>query len=546
MACSGYPYFGVDDLPAMELLVRATVIDVDDRGFNAIIRVEEYYKGEGPPLLPIVRYPVALATGNAVRGYDTGCLYAGRGHRWQKGSQGYFGLRSNGDGTFTDEKYGTAHFYVWDGQITYQEGRTEGYAVEFDAPLVISEEDFIAGMLEVGGREAPVKPVIEEGVQRYPLMRYLMIATQTGTRYRVNPDRSVQQLPADAPIAISPDGAHSAFRVDESIHFEHIHLDGAGDHPHTAIVPGQDVLFSKDSSLAAVWNSTLLSVYAFSNQWRSDNGNKRMSVHFIASVGLTLSDGALPVVIWSDDSSTIAWQDDAGIWRWNLFEEAIETRAVALDETEAAVKLLDLSISGRYLRYSSSQGWTLFDSQTQATYSNALVSPDERFLIFADHVPDSRDRRRDSPYPCYPPLQQNCALHINIHQAAAVFPYQMELLGIAECDSQEVCAIAGVSWHFSVDEHQTGYIGGRNIDISTLNVRQIAYDPFYDRPAVLRGDYQIEFRFYHDHYFQEEKYLPYLDYLDLEDELDSPIASIQWGQPIFYDTFMLTATSYLP
>ena len=36
------------------------------------------------------------------------------------------------------------------------------------------------------------------------------------------------------------------------------------------------------------------------------------------------------------------------------------------------------------------------------------------------------------------------------------------------------------------------------------------------------------------------------DYLNLEGIVDSPIASIEWGQPIFYDTFMLTATEYLP
>lgn len=42
-ACSGYPYFGVEDLPTMELLVRATAIDADDRGHNAVLRIEEYY-----------------------------------------------------------------------------------------------------------------------------------------------------------------------------------------------------------------------------------------------------------------------------------------------------------------------------------------------------------------------------------------------------------------------------------------------------------------------------------------------------------------------
>ena len=78
------------------------------------------------------------------------------------------------------------------------------------------------------------------------------------------------------------------------------------------------------------------------------------------------------------------------------------------------------------------------------------------------------------------------------------------------------------------------------------DLRQIAYDPFYGHPAILRGDYQIELRFYSSRDFDEETKLPYLDYLDLEGVVDSPIASIEWGQPISYDTFMLTATEYLP
>ena len=52
-------------------------------------------------------------------------------------------------------------------------------------------------------------------VQRYPLMRYLMITTEKGARYQVNPDRSVMPLPSDAPIAVSPNGAHWAHRLDE-------------------------------------------------------------------------------------------------------------------------------------------------------------------------------------------------------------------------------------------------------------------------------------------------------------------------------------------
>ena len=215
MACSGYPYFGVDDLPTMELLVRATVIDADDRGYNAVIQVEEYYKGEGPRLLTVARYNVGLETGRGVRGYDTGCLYTGRGHEWRPGSTGYFGLYRSLIETYSDYYSGSAHFYIWDGQLTYQEGATEGYALEWDAPKTMSEEDFIAKLLEAGGRDAPVAPTID-GVVRYPLMRYLMITTENGTRYQVNPDRTVTPVLEDSAIAISPDDAHVVVRADES------------------------------------------------------------------------------------------------------------------------------------------------------------------------------------------------------------------------------------------------------------------------------------------------------------------------------------------
>ena len=86
-----------------------------------------------------------------------------------------------------------------------------------------------------------------------------------------------------------------------------------------------------------------------------------------------------------------------------------------------------------------------------------------------------------------------------------------------------------------------------------IDVRQIAYDPFYDQPAVLRGGYQIELDFIDSGLFEgwydideSGHWRASTDYLNLEGTVDSPIASIEWGQPIFYDTFMLTATEYLP
>lgn len=546
--CSGYPYFGVEDLPEMDLLVRATVIDADDRGYSAVIRVEEYYKGEGPQLLMVSRYNVGLETGRGVRGYDTGCLYDGRGHEWRPGSTGYFGLSRNLFETYTDEHYGSAHFYVYDGMITYQEGATEGFAMEWDQPKTISEEDFVAKLLEAGGRDQPVEPTTD-GVQRYPLMRYLMITTESGARYQVNPDRSVTKVETETAIAISPDDAHMVVRADEeTLAFYYVWPMGYTEEVIERLIqlPGKEAAFSNDSHMVAVWDESQLSVYVYRNKGRGNQGDwgAGMQMDLIASASLQSAEDVSAVVHWSADSSTIAWRDDTGIWRWNLYDDAAPVQVATGNDIEGAM-LLDLSASGRYIRYGSGAGWMLFDSVSEETFANALAAPGDRHLIFVNSETEPIDNWQDKEQ-CAPPLRENCAVYVGIRnaQSITVFPYTMELIGLIGCDQD--CYLAGVSWHPAIDSDNTGYSGGRYIGNYVSDLRQLAYDPVYDQPAILRGDFQIDLNYYDNYYLRDEDYSPYLDTLDLEGIVDSPIASIEWGQPIFYDTFMLTATEYLP
>ena len=545
MACSGGVEFQLEDLSSMDLIVKATVIDTDDRGFNAIIRVEDYYKGEGDQLLVIMRYPVGLETGNKVRGYATSCLYSGHGKQWQKGSQGYFGLNSNADGTFNDlVGWNSAHFYVWDGQITFDEGATTGYALEHNPFSIMSEADFLVALKDMGGHDEPLPPTIE-GKQVYPLMRFLNITSEKGTRYQVNPDRSVIQLPDSAPLAISPDGAHVAFKLDENtIAFQPIWTEYKYVDETSELLPqelmeenqkaGMYVRFSNDSNMVAVWDYAQLTVYLFGRQEFGYFGNQ-LHMREIVSINIAASTR----VIWSADSSTLAWEDTSGVWRWNLFEDA---EAMHLTESYS---LLDVSTYGRYVRVGQADEWTLYDTQTGETFANAISAPTEQFLIFvnSDETPINDWQSADD---CKPPLRETCAVYINPrydYETFSVFPYQMELFGIKGCSS-ESCDIGGVSWHPSIGENS--WRGDRYIYVFKAGVRQIIYDVFYDQVAILAGDYQIEFDFYPSDYFDLEARLAYLDYLNLEDEIDSPIASIEWGQAIFYDTFMLTGTQYLP
>ena len=83
--------------------------------------------------------------------------------------------------------------------------------------------------------------------------------------------------------------------------------------------------------------------------------------------------GLQPRVMWSADSTTLAWQDDSGIWRWNLFEEEQPKLVVA----EHDCYLIDISERGQHLRYGTARGWTLIDSRSGKRYANTLSAPGE-------------------------------------------------------------------------------------------------------------------------------------------------------------------------
>ena len=516
-ACTGRPYAAeMEDIDEFDLWVRATVIDRDDRGYNAILRAEEYYRGKGPRLLVVTRHLPALESVTVVRGYSNGCLGNGGGQRFSRGTSGYFGLKSNLDGTYTDWHFGSSHFVPLDGVIRYYED------YEWNE---IAEADFVDKLLKLGGGDAPVKPIFEE-VQRYPLMRYLSVTTENGTRYQVNPDRSVKPLSASAPVAMSPDGAHWAYRVDDNtLGFGRpFQRQGNPAVSYFHEITGHDLRFSGDSNMVAVWDSSQLSIYMFGIGGYGYQGGI-MRIDQIATIDLNTSGGSAPRVMWSADSTTLAWQDASGIWRWNLYAEEQPTR-IASDHD---CHLIDISSDGRYLRYGTVGHWTLLDSSTGKRYINALAAPGESVLVFVNSDDEPIPPMRDG-YDCRPPLQQDCALYIDTVVKPGemhIYPRKDGKFGLLFCEYGGLCDDRKYSWNRSALWH--GYYPW-DPEMDDERWRQYAYDPYYDQKAILYGDYRLDFETYLDwgftYGFASDRPL---DSVDLEDIADSPIASIEWG-----------------
>ena len=384
-------------------------------------------------------------------------------------------------------------------------------------------------------------------------MRYLLVKLEDGSLLHVNPDRSVTLLGDDDPIAISPDGAHTVYRENnDTLVFNYVWGEGfmPEDFRDQIKQPGHHAVFSPDSNIVAVWDDEHLAVYVYRDRGvpRERGWYPGMALERAAAIDLLVEESKDLALRWSADSSTIVWQDSRGIWHWNLFEEATPQMAPGVLNVEAN-KLVDVSRSGRYVSYRNGGEIRVYDSQTAALYRNAWVAPNESYINTGE---SSRDGEADDrPYTeCRAPMNENCANGPFRPDRSQIteFPYLMELLGWVNCSEDNRCDVYGSSWHPSTILTSAGFSGGRVITTILYDVRQIAYDPFYDQPAVLRGEYQIELDFIGSDLFEmwhdiDESSLARLGLSQSRRHVvDSPIASIEWGQPIFYDTFMLTAT----
>lgn len=535
-ACSGGTSpFQIERLPTTSVIVYGRAVEADDRGYNAVIEVERYYKGSGGRYLAVSRWTPGLQVGSGIRGYDVSCLYTGGGEQWQVGRYGYFALYKNADGTFTDTlSYGqaVAHFYV--------EGSTvvpvrSGYA----APT-FGVKEFERLLLDAGDYAIPYSPGKYKYVNDYPLMRFAILTTENGTHYRLNADRSITRLrPTLDPLAISPDGSHIAFRVDEdTVGLQYVFTEPIRN-PRQAEseyglaraplqrVEGNAVRFSSDSNLVAVWDEGQFSIYLFDNQKYFDYFAP-LRLQKVASAHIHSIGANQPLqLVWNADSTTVVYADARGVWRWNIFQEAQPAWIVPMD-VNAPLHVLDVSRSGQYIRYGVSQDWTLLDTLTGSTYENALATPDEANLIYVtpEETFGSWSDFETEPRPCVAPLATTCPFTIPRAPVTYAFWYRYDQIGLLSCYEQG-CYLTSHSWQLAVDYR---FSVSLRLDYFLPLVRQLAYDELYDTFIFVVDDYTLHLNSAMPYGMDEERAIT----LDLSDELDSPIGHVEWGQPIFY------------
>ena len=554
------------DIELAELVVSASIDYVDSTGRNAVLKVERYFKGSAGPYLALVTARPALYYADTTRDYDNSCLNLGPGGiKLNRGEHAYFALYANGDGAYgfsgaTMWRPGDVDRYGFDGPVA---GMVDFHIhwqsdLQVEAPLPIAEfEDLL---LRMTGREEPLPP--EAG--RYPLRRFLNITTESGKRYRLNPDFSVTWLDPDRwPIAISNDGSHVMFRLaEDELGLQYLALVkkevhwcptceplGSADFGAGALsvgsyryngwlepVKGWHAQFSPDSNFLAVQEGMRLVIYMFHNRERPGEGEQHgqlMGMDLVASqpVAWDPSSGE-EAMAWSADSTTIAFQDERGIWRWDLFEEA---RAQLLLAASKDVGLLNISRSGAYVRYEQGDSWYLLDAATGEIFERALATPDERNLIYIGQSfpkgvvtarPGRDSERRNEWRQCQAPLS-NCPIQmISRYTPFEFFEYQPGWIGLVSRGQIQL-----YPWYLAMEESHLRVAAGPPATIVAFD-----YDDIYDRPAIAYGEYAIGLQFsWNVGSSGRMRVTDDYDPVYLRRQLDSPIVDVEWGQPVFLD-----------
>ena len=537
LACSGGdPQFhSLTESLERDVFVRGIVVQTDERGNNGILKVETYLKGSGSQYLMLSRVAPALTAVHHKRGYDTGCLYGGEGDQLFLGQRAYYGLNRLSTGAYHD---GSSQYFV----PPHEWGIADGNAIFWDfdpdeepeSPPEIQRlpiAEFEAMIVERLGTEP-----MPAFTGRLPRQRLLEIKTESGQRYRLPLDNG-DPYPIENcdPICrvVSPDGSHYADLLEDGMiefgypyAFEYESYDTYGE--PIVNYEGEAVLFSPTSDHVLVWDDDTLTIYGF-YALRGSMYGAIMDVLPLTSIELN-GENIPRHAAWSEDGTTIAYADGDGLWVFDFFNSGEPTQMVTWDDIDQAMlSILEVSSTGRFVRFGTMERWSLYDTETGNILPNILVSPDEKNLIRLDDMtqrPSIPGTEDDSiELPCTVPLMPNCAGFAGIQG-------EVEIRSIEWESNHEI-----IIW-YCLPETTRCFIRQHDLrrppstrpvvnqDVVSDRGRQIiglAYDPLDDVLALVVDDTTIRMG----------EFSNSLE-IDLTDKLDSPIMDIEWGDSLWY------------
>lgn len=534
-ACSGGggPVSLLNNAPHNEVVVFGTI--VESSAGNAIIDVQSYLLGEGERYLLIYESRPGNWIAKTIRHYDFGCRYFG--YYASVGQQVYVGLNRNDNGTysvnhdgfyfmqsveFNDDSEYIVNYQRYDGEVG--DGALDFNRVETHTAS-ISEFNL---MVEQFTGQAPTPPTINNA--DYPSneprlhSRVLNITSQNGTQYVLPVDlRSAFQVTSSCtdrcPI-YSPDYSHALYPVPENpntfvLWYASFYPPEFGqatiyDDYIAPSFSADAVLFSPDSSLLLSWLGDEIIGYDLHTETMTTRGylpqiNEIFRVHLTTSEEYS-AESLYGLGAWSGNSRVIAFWDADGL---KLLDLLSLTEPRLLVESELIPPELELSQSGRYVRFGDHQEWILLDTVSDVAQNNTLVSPDETYFVqFRESTEDEE------------------LMETSFNQVMAVssgseivdwYWLSSDRLQAIICENgdRNQCRIYG---YYHNDRYMDYSFPLQMLTLEPL--RQVVYDEIFDKFVMQFGDYTI---------IRDDPRI-----IDLTNIIDSPIAHIEWGEPLWY------------
>ncbi len=370
LACVGGEVLGlIRDFRESDIVIKSRVIEVDDLGQNAIVRVEQYYKGNGPEHI-LITLTDPQTIGDLLNGMPyTSCTW------WSEplyeGDTVFFLVHRTFDGSYYS--YSSPPF-------VYHTGNETNRVIE-EYPDNISKytlSQLAARLTRLGGKAVTPKP------DNFSIMYApLQLVTKNGTRYL---------LPVDGgkPASIQAyfDDLGKDPYNDSRLSFNHARYDGIGKDRCVGVgcivySPNSLSQYHFDACKFSKHDAALFSPVGTYAKWIAGQLFVGCQDTLIADVNTDKDKSAEKLAIyaqWSPDGRKLAYNDLKGLWVWETGKQQNNPRLI-LPAGKTPVYTRYFSPLGNFLAVVENDKKYTLNLETGVAFYDGIFSPTEEYFL---------------------------------------------------------------------------------------------------------------------------------------------------------------------
>ncbi len=567
-ACSGY----IRDypLPIEDFLPHTTIVRgavIENSAGNSMLKVEYYLSGSGTEYLLIHERSLLRKRSEYV--YE--CVIEHKLNP-EVGTHGYFLLYKNADGSYGFGQTPSDQFIEirnenFEQTVTYVKKTGEPDEGEYITPydyVSLSLSEFEKMIAKAVGQQ-PSEP---EAYSGYPRFRPLYIRAQSGQTYILPIDSNQLRIArpyndgcSDECYLLSPDRNSVVYDISPNTDefalwfmigtpipsWDELTYQTTPEDATPPTILADDVMFSPDSRYILAWYQSKLTIYAIDRYPISEGIGYTPALLPMWEMALETSitqtyEDIVGHGNWSADSQSITYWDAEGL-KWIDLRKMVIPDLIAENTADDIPPLLEFVGGGQYIRYGTQSEWVLVDLANDIVLDDTLVISDgtQFFSISPETHPSNTLKEHILEQSgcldiftttddgscflttvglsegCKPPFM-GCSHNIPLtegFEVQQIYWLPDNLLSVFMCDVEDTS--------LCLTTHGRAYGAPPVEDAVQTNAYEI--DIIYHQIAWVFDDYILTFGNDPSNSYNN---------IDLSDQLDSPVVSLEWGEPLWY------------